>query len=124
MNTSHSTIVVGILAKVQAHITGRLARGRYKIPSSDTLIAVARDLGFIEGRRGRAGGFEPTDEGLEFMGFSVEEFRSKEALGNAKIQQEKAEQARRAREERAQALREDLQKSLESVNRDNKETNA
>lgn len=115
VQVQQSTIVVGILAKVQAHITGRLPRGKYKVPTSDTLLAVAKDLGFIEGRRGRAGGFEATDLGLEFAGMDVEEFRTKAALDHMQDQAERAEQSRKTREKRQQELQNSLQAALEKA---------
>ncbi len=108
---SQSTIVINILAKVQNLVTGRLPRGSYGIPTSQTLIALAKDLGYIEGRRGRSGGFEATDMGLKFAGIDAEDFRQKEALDFVQTQHERAAAARKAREERIQAL----QKNIEAV---------
>ena len=105
------TIVVNILAKVQNLVTGRLPRGTYGIPTSQTLIALAKDLGYIEGRRGRNGGYDATDSGLMFAGIDSEDFRQKEALELVRSQQERQEQARKARDERIQAL----QKNIEAV---------
>ncbi len=111
IQVQQSTLVVGILAKVQSQLTGNLPRGTYNIPSSDSLLAVAKELGFIESRRGRTGGFEPTDAGLKFFGKNVEEYRAKEASQNIQAAGERAEEARKAREERSHLL----QKSLQSV---------
>lgn len=102
------TIVVSILAKVQSLVTGRLPRGTYNLPSSQTLIALAKDLGYIQGRRGRNGGYDSTDEGLAFAGIDAEDFRQKEALDFVKTQQDRAEQARKVREERIQTLQKDI----------------
>ena len=113
LRVQESTLVVGILAKIQSLITERLPRGTYDIPSTDTLMALAKDLGFIEGGRGRAGN-KPSDAGLRFINRNVEDYRAKEALDKMHVQQERLEQAKRDREERAQALQQSLQTVLAS----------
>ncbi len=109
-----NTLIVGILAKLQSLVTGRLPKGHYSVPTADTLLALAKDLGFIEGKRGRAGGFEPTDDGLEFMGVNVEEFRAKEAKSMVETIQERQAAAREARAQRIKELQKGLQGALSS----------
>jgi predicted transcriptional regulator len=107
-----NTLIVGILAKIQSLVTGRLPKGRYQVPTTDTLLALAKDLGFIEGKRGRQGGFVPTDDGLEFMGVNVDEFRAKEAKSMVETIQERQAAAREARAERIKELQKGLQSAL------------
>ncbi len=109
-----STLIVGILAKLQSHVTGRLPKNSYSVPTTDTLLLLAKDLGFIEGKRGRQGGFVPTDNGLEFMGVSVEEFRAKEARETVQTLQERQAAAREARAQRMKELQNELQAAISS----------
>lgn len=103
----HEEVVVKIAKKIQDGIQKNFHTKQAL--QVDTLLNVARELGYVINRRGRGGGWEATDEGLEFGGYEVEKFRANEAL-EAQHRQERAKRDReRAREERQRAFQATLE---------------
>ncbi len=60
---------------------------------------------------GRNGGYDSTDAGLAFAGIDAENFRQKEALDYIKSQQDRAEQARKVRDERIHSLQKEIEEA-------------
>jgi hypothetical protein len=79
MQTSiHQAYVAKVVAKVQSALQGQFQTKQAF--NADTLVELAKELKLVIGRRGRGGGWEPTDIGLQFIGENVEKFRAMEAM--------------------------------------------
>ncbi len=93
-------IVAKIVAKIHETLIHAIPNAAKSPVTSETLVNLGKELGFMVGVRGRGGGFEPTDIGLQFAGENVAEYRNKERLEQAKRDADNA--ARKA--ERQQML--------------------
>lgn len=83
-------VVAQIVAKIHDTIVQAIPSAAKAPITSDTLILLAKELGFMVGVRGRGGGFDPTDVGLQFAGENVAEYRNNERLEQAKRDAENA----------------------------------
>ena len=99
--TSQAT-VVKIATKVQSALQMQFATKM--IFESDLLIDLSKQLGLIHGKRGRGGGWEPTDAGLIFVGISVQSYRNAQAQEALKHEQELKDARANARKQRAEIL--------------------
>lgn len=77
-------IVAQIVAKIHETLIHAIPSASKAPVSSETLVSLAKELNFVVGVRGRGGGFEPTDTGLQFAGENVAEYRNQERLDQAK----------------------------------------
>lgn len=101
-------IVVNIVAKVQnsvAHAFGPTARPLF---TSNTLLAIAKELGYIEGRHGQGGGFYPTDQGLSYVGLNVSEYRLAEAQAKKEVEEAKKKKQKESRDQKKQIFNSNL----------------
>ena len=96
-------VYVKVLATIQTTLN-KVMEGEATL-DSDTLTNIAKGYGFVEGKRGRDGGYQATNEGVEFVGENLQTFLENEAL--AKTEAEKA--AKQARKEATKATKKELE---------------
>lgn len=102
-----------VLASVRAKLVrGGLGKTNVERISAETLLAMAIDMGYINGKRGKDGGYLATDTGLAFIGEDVDAFRAQEA----KEAHAKEAHAKEARKEAVKARAARLQDSLTNAN--------
>lgn len=90
--------VATIVGQVHDQIVRAIPNASRAPMTVDTLLSLAKELGFVVGRRGRGGGYAPTDEGLSFAGINVAEYRNIERQEQLKREAE-ASAAKAARQE-------------------------
>ncbi len=84
-----------VLASVRAKLVrGGLGKTNVERISAETLLAMAIDMQYISGKRGKDGGYLATDMGLAFIGENVEFFRAQEAK-EARAKEVHAKEARK-----------------------------
>ncbi len=71
-NNTNDTTVQKLLDSVRAQLTRAGVTG----PSDTLTLLTAKELGLVQGKRGRGGGTFPTDAGLNSLGLDVATFRS------------------------------------------------
>lgn len=98
----HQAYVAKVVAKVQAALQGQFQTKQAF--EADTLVALAKELKLVIGRRGRGGGWEPTDSGLQFIGENVEKFRTLEAVEAKKHEEQLKKDRAEARASRAKVF--------------------
>ncbi len=113
MQNQNDVAVIKIVGTVHNTLISAFPQVAKSPISQETLLSLAKECGLIFGKRGRGGGFEPTDEGLTFAGLDVVEFRNVERIEAAKRQAEN--EARKA--ERQQSLADALNQMRAQNNR-------
>ncbi len=92
-------VVATIIAKIQTGLNQVI--GKQLLIDPDTMIELAKEIGFVKGVKGRDGGFVPTDEGLNWGGFDIKDYRAKEAESQAVHNETILEQRKRRKEQRS-----------------------
>lgn len=79
-----------------------------EISTKDTeaLLSFAQALGYVDGVRGKNGGYLVTDKGLEFIGENVQAFHAMEAKLEAQHEEELKQARKQANKARKTALAE------------------
>lgn len=105
-----SKVVVAVRAKLSSSFGVAVSS-----EDTETLLATAAMLGYVEGKRGRDGGYLVTDNGLDFIGEDVKAFRTHEATINAAKKEAQEESRKSAAKIRKEALANEVKAALSAA---------
>jgi hypothetical protein len=96
-------LYVKVLAKMDARIKNAFGETKIRL-APKTLIDLAKQVGYIEGVRGYGGGYNITDKGIEYLGYDLNEFTSKEQSQKMQDMDDLKRRQREASQQRANEL--------------------